>query len=127
MPKVVLSFTRCCVPSPCAVLFSCLFVPESDQESVGGTPIKAPAAERLQQLKVPSKPSLVSLKGKANSEGNSGELLASGRLGLFQKLFEGERRHFFVLWGGGCFVDNVCEGWGGWRVTCPGGQGVFDP
>ena len=34
------------------------------------------------------------------------------------------RRHFFVLWGGGCFVDNVSEGWG---VTCPGGQGVTDP
>ena len=31
------------------------------------------------------------------------------------------RRHFFVLWGGGCFVD-VSEGWG---LTCPGGQGVF--
>ena len=35
------------------------------------------------------------------------------------------RRHFFVLWGGGCFVDNVSEGSGG--VTCPAGQGVFDP
>ena len=29
--------------------------------------------------------------------------------------------------GGGCFVDNVSEGWGGGEVTCPGGQGVFDP
>ena len=27
---------------------------------------------------------------------------------------------------GGCFVDNVSEGWGG-AATCPGGQGVFDP
>ena len=26
--------------------------------------------------------------------------------------------------GGGCFVDNASEGW---RVTCPGGQGIFDP
>ena len=26
--------------------------------------------------------------------------------------------------GGGCFVDSVSEGWG---VTCPGGQGIFDP
>ena len=33
-------------------------------------------------------------------------------------------RRFFVLWGGGCFVDSVSEGWG---VTCPGGQGIFDP
>ena len=22
------------------------------------------------------------------------------------------RKHFFVLWGGGCFVDSVSEGWG---------------
>ena len=29
--------------------------------------------------------------------------------------------------GGGCFVDNVSEGWGGGEVTSPGGQGVFDP
>ena len=29
--------------------------------------------------------------------------------------------------GGGCFVDNVSEGWGGGGVTCPGGQGIFDP
>ena len=27
---------------------------------------------------------------------------------------------------GGCFVDNVSDGLGG-GVTCPGGQGVFDP
>ena len=26
--------------------------------------------------------------------------------------------------GGGCFVDNVSKGWG---ITCPGGQGLFDP
>ena len=36
----------------------------------------------------------------------------------------GPARPFCVLWGG-CFGDNVSEGWGG--VTCPGGQGVFDP
>ena len=29
--------------------------------------------------------------------------------------------------GGGRFIDNVSEGWGGGEVTCPGGQGVFDP
>ena len=29
--------------------------------------------------------------------------------------------------GGGCFVDNVSEGWGMGEVTCPGGQGVFYP
>ena len=29
--------------------------------------------------------------------------------------------------GGGCFVDNVSEGWGWVGVTCPGGQGIFDP
>ena len=39
------------------------------------------------------------------------------------------RRHFFVLCGGGCLVDTVSEGWGVGveGVTCPGGQGVFDP
>ena len=45
-------------------------------------------------------------------------------------------RHFFVLWGGGgCFVDNVSEGWGiyltirssGGGLTYPRGQGIFDP
>ena len=33
-------------------------------------------------------------------------------------------RQFFCPVGGGCFVDNVSEGSG---VTCPGGQGIFDP
>ena len=36
----------------------------------------------------------------------------------------GCRKHFFCPAGGGCFVDNASKGWG---VTCPGGQGTFDP
>ena len=40
---------------------------------------------------------------------------------------EGGRRHFFVQWGGRCFVDDVSERCGGGGVTCPGGQGTFDP
>ena len=36
----------------------------------------------------------------------------------------GRPRALFYPVGRGCFVDNVSEGWG---VTCPGGQGVFDP
>ena len=31
---------------------------------------------------------------------------------------------FLSCGGGGCFVNNVSEEW---AVTCPGGQGVFDP
>ena len=27
--------------------------------------------------------------------------------------------------GGGCFVDNVSEGWRGGGGNCPGGQGVY--
>ena len=34
---------------------------------------------------------------------------------------------FLSCEGGGCFVDSVSEGWGAWGVTCPGGQGIFDP
>ena len=37
------------------------------------------------------------------------------------------RRPLFCPVGGGCFVDNVSEGWGEWGVTCPGDQGIFDP
>ena len=38
------------------------------------------------------------------------------------------RRHFFVLWGGGEGVLlTVCPRGGEWGVTCPGGQGMFDP
>ena len=47
-------------------------------------------------------------------------------LGLFQKLSSGGgggAQALFCPVGGGCFVD-VSEGWG---VTCPGGQGIFDP
>ena len=39
-------------------------------------------------------------------------------------------RALFCPVGGGYFVDNVSEGWGvggGCMVTCPGGQGIFDP
>ena len=37
------------------------------------------------------------------------------------------RRHFFVLWGEGVLLTMCLRvGWGG-GVTCPGGQGVFDP
>ena len=48
-------------------------------------------------------------------------------LGLFQKLssgWVGGPQALFCPVGGGCLVDNV---FGGWAVTCPGGQGVFDP
>ena len=34
------------------------------------------------------------------------------------------RRHFFVLWGG-VLLTTCPRGGGG--VTCPGGQGIFDP
>ena len=36
------------------------------------------------------------------------------------------RRHFFVLWGEGVLLT-VCPRGGGWGVTCPGDQGIFDP
>ena len=35
------------------------------------------------------------------------------------------RRHFFVLWGEGVLLTMCLRGGGG--VTCPGGQGLFDP
>ena len=38
----------------------------------------------------------------------------------------GGRRHFFVLWGEGVLLT-MCPRGGGVGVTCPGGQGVFDP
>ena len=40
---------------------------------------------------------------------------------------QGRAQTLFCPVGGGCFVDNVSEGWGGGGVTCPGGQGIFDP
>ena len=49
------------------------------------------------------------------------------QLGLLQKLsWEGAPQALLCPVGGGCFVDNVSEGLGG-GVTCPGGQGIFDP
>ena len=48
-------------------------------------------------------------------------------LGLFQKLpWGGGANTFFVLWGEGVLLT-VCPRGGGWGVTCPGGQGIFDP
>ena len=48
--------------------------------------------------------------------------------GLFQKLSSGVGgpQTLFCPVGGGCFVDNVFEGWGVEGVTCPGGQGIFE-
>ena len=53
-------------------------------------------------------------------------------LGLFEKFSSGEwaAGTFFVLWGGGCFVNNVSEGWeisltiwsGGWGVNLSWGS-----
>ena len=66
----------------------------------------------------------------ADSTSDSAESITFGRcisfakLGLFQKLSS-----LFCPVEGGCFVDNLSEGWGvgGGGVTCPGGQGIFDP
>ena len=40
----------------------------------------------------------------------------------------GGRRHFFVRWGESVLLT-MCPRGGGWRgnLTCPGGQGIFDP
>ena len=38
----------------------------------------------------------------------------------------GGRKHFFVLWVEGVLLT-MCPRAGGGEVTCPGGQGVFDP
>ena len=38
----------------------------------------------------------------------------------------GGSQALFCPVGGGCSVDNVSEEWGV-GVTCPGGQGIFDP
>ena len=48
---------------------------------------------------------------------------------MFQKLSSGVGgpQTLFCPVGGGCFVDNVVRGVGDGEVTCPGGQGVFDP
>ena len=43
----------------------------------------------------------------------------------YSRNYPGGAQALFCLVGGGCFVD-VSEGWG-WGVTCPGGQGIFDP
>ena len=56
--------------------------------------------------------------------GNLAIVMNRSTLGLFQKLSWGGPQALFCLVGGGCFVDNVSKGWG---VTCPGGQGIFDP
>ena len=37
------------------------------------------------------------------------------------------RRHFFVWWRGRVFCWQCVRGVGGGGVTCPGGQGIFDP
>ena len=49
--------------------------------------------------------------------------MKSGWLRTVSEIILGGAQALFCPVGGGCFVD-VSEGW---RVTCPGGQGIFDP
>ena len=65
----------------------------------------------LQSCNIPRHPSTVILHSKWQYGGYS--------QGLFQKLSLGGPQALFCPVGGGCYVDNVSEGWG---VTCPGGS-----
>ena len=64
----------------------------------------------------------------------------SGTLRAVPKIILGGCRHFFSPVGGGCFVDNVCEGWRGvnlswgsrhiWFIVgqgCPESRGALTP
>ena len=55
-----------------AIKSSVLMVSESDQESIAGTPVKKTAQERLQEVKVPIRHAMISLKNTASTQDEAG-------------------------------------------------------